>query len=147
MEKIRRKILKKSIYLSQIDKTIQQLIHAIQSKNIDRIKILLSGDGEFSIQDKELYSATRKKRGFLNWFIPILLETPIKKIEVDQCQDGMGKSIVLIINQGKFPRSIKDASERSKTGLLIESKDGKICTIKFCYDFLKMENKYMYECN
>ena len=30
---------------------------------------------------------------------------------------------------------------------MIEVKDEEVITIKFCYAFLKTENKYQYECN
>lgn len=57
----------------------------------------------------------------------------------------IGNSVV-IFNDGKFPRTIKDSSERSKTGIMIDVKDYKIITLKFCFLFLKTENKYKYEC-
>ena len=56
-------------------------------------------------------------------------------------------SPVVLFNGGNFPRVIKDSSERSKTGLMLEFIDGKIATLKFCYVFANNENKYVFECN
>ncbi len=54
---------------------------------------------------------------------------------------------VVLFNGGKFPRVIKDVSERSKTGLMLEIEDDKIIGINFCYVFAKTENLYQFECN
>jgi hypothetical protein len=40
---------------------------------------------------------------------------------------------------------LKDSSERFKTGLMVESSMGLITQIKFCYSFLKTENKNVFE--
>lgn len=39
-----------------------------------------------------------------------------------------------------------DLSEQSKSGLMIDADDDKITTLKFCFIFLKTENKYEFEC-
>ena len=53
---------------------------------------------------------------------------------------------VILFNGGNFPRKIKDHSERSKTGLMIDVIDEKITYIKFCFVFAETENKYVFEC-
>jgi hypothetical protein len=39
-----------------------------------------------------------------------------------------------------------DLSEHSKAGIMIDADDNKITTLKFCFIFLKTENKYEFEC-
>jgi len=71
--------------------------------------------------------------------------TTVSSVDLDQCIGcSFGKSII-ILNQGKFPREIKHNSERSKTGLMLNTNEGKINEIKFCFAFLKTENKYQIE--
>ena len=54
-------------------------------------------------------------------------------------------NLYLYLTNGKFPRDIKHNSERSKTGLMLNTNEGKINEIKFCFAFLKTENKYQIE--
>ena len=103
-------------------------------------------EGEFQIQDDENESIETNKIGFLNWYSKKLNDTPIVGVIYDQCLHcSIGNSVV-IFNERKFPRVIKDSSERSKTGLMIETKTGKIVALKFCFVFLETENKYVFEC-
>jgi len=53
---------------------------------------------------------------------------------------------VFLFNGGKFPRETKKESERSKMGLMLNVQEDKIMEIKFCFVFLKTENKYLFEC-
>jgi hypothetical protein len=59
------------------------------------------------------------------------------------CQ--IGASVVLF-NDGTFPRKIKDSSERVKSGFKVDVKEDKIDNLKFCFVFLKTENKYKFQC-
>jgi len=115
------------------------------NSEIENIRQLLDIDGEFEIQDEKKDSIEVKRDAFIDWFSKKLKTTKITSVEYDQCIGcSFGKSIV-IFNQGKFPREIKHNSERSKTGLMINTSDNKINGIKFCFGFLKTENKYQIE--
>ena len=115
------------------------------NSEIENIRQLLDIDGEFEIQDEKKDSIEVKRDAFIDWFSKKLKTTKITSVEYDQCIGcSFGKSIV-IFNQGKFPREIKHNSERSKTGLMLNTNEGKINEIKFCFAFLKTENKYQIE--
>jgi hypothetical protein len=125
--------------------TVQKFIHAIMTQDVELVKSCLVKKGRFNIQDKKLKTQDRKIRGFMNWFGPRLKNSKIQHIKFDQCLHCKIGNTVIIINNGGFPREIKDRSERSKTGLMIEIEDDLISTIQFCYVFLKTENKYKFE--
>lgn len=109
------------------------------------VKSCLAKNGSFEVQDKKLDTKERKIRGFINWFGPILRDTKIEHVKFDQCLHYKIGNTVLIINNGYLPRLLKDNSERSKTGLMIQIEDDLISVIKFCFVFLKTENKYQFE--
>ena len=115
------------------------------NNEIENIRQLLDINGEFEIQDENKNSIEVKKDAFIDWYQKKLEATAVTSVEFDQCIGcSFGKSI-LIFNQGKFPREIKHNSERSKTGLMLNTNEGKINEIKFCFAFLKTENKYQIE--
>ena len=115
------------------------------NNEIENIRQLLDISGEFEIQDEKKDSIVVKKDVFIDWYQKKLEATTVTSVEFDQCIGcSFGKSI-LIFNNGKFPREIKHNSERSKTGLMLNTIEGKINEIKFCFAFLKTENKYQIE--
>jgi len=120
---------------------------ALASKNCDLelLNNLLSKDGAFHIQDTLLETIEVSKDEFLRWYKEKLDAVPIESIDYDQCLHCyLGKPVVLF-NNGKFPRQVQDSSERTKTGLALNISGNKIIEIAFCYTFLKMENKYVYQ--
>lgn len=119
---------------------------ATKQNDFNLITGLLSDQGEFQIQNKENDSVDVGKKEFLAWYKLKLQQNPITDIEFDQCIHCSVGDCVIIFNDGKFPRTLKDSSERSKTGLKLEVKDCKITELKFCYVFLKTQNKYEFEC-
>ena len=115
------------------------------NNEIENIRQLLDINGEFEIQDEKKDSIEVKKDAFIDWYQKKLEATTVTSVDLDQCIGcSFGKSII-ILNQGKFPREIKHNSERSKTGLMLNTNEGKINEIKFCFAFLKTENKYQIE--
>lgn len=119
---------------------------ATKRNDIELLNSLLHDNGVFEIQDKENETIEVNKNEFLKWYKTKLDTTPITKITYDQCIYCCIGNSVVIFNDGTFPRTIKDSSERSKTGIMIDAKDHKITTLKFCFLFLQTENKYKYEC-
>jgi hypothetical protein len=115
------------------------------NNEIENIRQLLDINGEFEIQDEKKDSIEVKRDAFIDWYQKKLEATTVTSVDLDQCIGcSFGKSII-ILNQGKFPREIKHNSERSKTGLMLNTNEGKINEIKFCFAFLKTENKYQIE--
>ena len=108
---------------------------------------LLDENGSFDVQDQQLDCDTVNKSEFIKWIGEKAASQKIESVELDQCLFCEIGNPVLIINYGKFPRKVKEPSERSKTGLMINEKDGKIKEIKFCYVFAKTENLYQFECD
>ena len=117
-----------------------------KQKDIELLKTLLNKDGTFQIQNEELDTIEVDKREFIKWYKDKLDSTTVTTIDYDQCiLCATGNSVVLF-NSGKFPRAIIDDSERSKTGLMLNIKNGKINDIRFCFSFLKTENRNVFEC-
>ena len=123
-----------------------EFARASKLNDIELIRGLLHDKGEFEIQDKDNEIIDANKNEFVKWYKTKLDKTPITSIDYDQCLHCHIGNSVVIFNDGNFPRKIKDCSERSKTGLMVDAKDNKIITLKFCFVFLKTENKYDYEC-
>lgn len=123
-----------------------EFANATKLNDIQLLNSLLHDDGVFEIQDTENETIEVNKNEFLKWYKTKLNTMPITKITYDQCMFcSIGNSVV-IFNDGQFPRTIKDSSERSKTGIMIDIKDHKIITLKFCFLFLNTENRYKFEC-
>ena len=124
---------------------IKEFSNYTLNSEIENIRQLLDINGEFEIQDEKKDSIEVKRDVFIEWYQKKLETIKVTTVEFDQCIGcSFGKSI-LIFNQGKFPRDIKHNSERSKTGLMLNTSEGKINEIKFCLAFLKTENKYQIE--
>ncbi len=118
---------------------------AIIGNDIGSIYNLLHENGRFDTQDNDLETVEVNKIQFIDWFSSKLSESKVISVHFDQCLHCKVGNDVLLLNKGKFPRNIKDISERSKTGLMLDYKDGIIATIKFCYVFAETENKFMFE--
>ena len=126
---------------------ISILKKAFLDNNIEVLGTLLDDNGSFDIQNKQLDCDTVNKSDFVKWIGKKLASQKVESVEIDQCLYCEIGNPVLIINNGKFPRKVKEPSERSKTGLMINEKNGKIKEIKFCYVFAKTENLYQFECD
>jgi hypothetical protein len=120
---------------------------ALASKNNDigLLKKLLSKDGSFHIQSPSLDTIEVQREEFLEWYKKKLDATTIESIEYDQCLLCLLGKPVVLFNNGKFPRQVKDSSERAKTGLVLNIRDSKIIEMGFCYTFLRTENKNVFE--
>jgi hypothetical protein len=124
-----------------------EFAQASQQKDILYLKKLLSDEGEFEIQDDALETYDVNKAEFLVWYANKLEQTAITTISYDQCLDCQIGGSVVLFNDGKFPRKIKDPSERVKAGFKLEVVEDKIVNLKFCFVFLETENKYKFQCD
>lgn len=118
---------------------------ALIKKDIKAITALLSEDGEYEIQTPRLNTLEVTKKRFVSWIKKRLKDAPKLTVTFDQCLHCAIGGTVLLINEGTFPRQIKDSSERSKSGLMIKTENGLISQVKFCFVFVKTENKYAFE--
>lgn len=128
------------------NKLIKLFVSATLNADIFAIEELLADEGVFELEDKDLKIIEGTKREFLAWYKLKLTTSKIVETNYDQCIGcSFGKQIVLF-NNGTFPKKPSDFTERTKAGLMIEGKDGKISKIIFCFAFLKTDNKYVCEC-
>ena len=125
--------------------TVKLFTEAIKLRNALLIKPLLSIDGTFETQDENLNNVQSNKSTFISWLSIKLSSAEITAVTNDKCMFCEIGNPVVLINEGQFPRIIKDNSERSKTGLMLQIKDTKITQIKFCHSFVHTENKYVFE--
>jgi hypothetical protein len=135
--------------LNKKDNTIELLklfISASQSADIIVIESLLSEDGVFEIEDENLELVDTTKEYFLKWYKNKLKETPINEVDTDQCIGcSFGKQVV-IFNKGTFPRIPQSFTEKTKSGIMVDTLNDKISKLQFCFSFLKMENKHVCDC-
>ncbi|MCI0501264.1 MAG: hypothetical protein L0Y61_05915 [Epsilonproteobacteria bacterium] len=116
------------------------------NKDFKTMEDVLDENGIFEIQNKQLELVETGKYEFLSWYKNILQETTISDCSYDQCIGCSFGHHVVLFNEGFFPRIQKDSSDRSKTGLRIDTNEGKNVKMTFCFVFLKTENKYIFEC-
>lgn len=125
---------------------IKVFAKASTNKDFKTIEDVLDENGVFEIQNKELKLVDTGKYEFLTWYKNIIQETTISDCSYDQCIGCSFGYHVVLFNEGYFPRVQKDSSDRSKTGFKLDTKEGKIVKMSFCFVFLKTENRYIFEC-
>jgi hypothetical protein len=125
---------------------IKLFIYASQSKDIYSLECLLSDDGVFEIEDENLEIVDTTKEYFLKWYKNKLNDTTIIEVDTDQCIGcSFGKQVV-IFNKGSFPRVPQSFTEKTKSGIMVDTLNDKISKLQFCFSFLKMENKFVCDC-
>jgi hypothetical protein len=125
---------------------IKQFVSASKNADIKILEELLDERGSYEIEDDTLEIIEARKEDFINWYNAKIKVTKINDVIYDQCIGcSFGKNIV-ILNFGSFPRLPQEFTDKTKSGLMIESKNGKIHRIQFCFSFLKTENKAVCEC-
>lgn len=130
-------------------KTVELLklfISASQSADIIAIEGLLTDDGVFEIEDENLELVDTNKEYFLKWYKNKLKETPINEVDTDQCIGCSFGKHVIIFNKGTFPRVPQSFTDKTKSGIMLDTSNGKISKLQFCFSFLKMENKHVCDC-
>jgi hypothetical protein len=125
---------------------IKQFVSASLNADIKTIEYLLADDGVFEIEDKNLELVDTSKKEFLQWYNQKLQQTPILKVTNDQCIGCSFGNQVVIFNNGTFPRVPQDFTDKTKAGMMLESSEGKISKMQFCFSFLKTENKAVCDC-
>ena len=125
---------------------IKQFTLASKNSYIFGLEKLLDDKGIFEIEDDNLEIIEASKVDFLKWYQTKIKVTKINDVIYDQCIGcSFGKNIVLF-NQGTFPRLPQEFTDKTKAGLMLDTKDGKIHRIQFCFSFLKTENKAVCDC-
>ncbi len=135
--------------LTKISDIVKDFAIGSQTKDHDLLENLLHQDGEFETENENdpLDRPQVGKQAYLTWYMRKLETTAITSIQYDQCLHCVIGNPVILFNDGEFPRREMDGSARSKTGLMFTLKDEKIIEIKFCFVFLKSDNKYLFEVN
>ena len=129
-----------------IPPVVLKFVQASLDKNIQAIGELLEDNGEYNYQDENHNNHDGSKSDFLEWYGKRLSTTNIEKVEYDKCNKCIVGNLVVLFNEGRFPRIIKREAECSKTGLLLKSNNEKISIIAFCYRFQYTKNKFAFEC-
>ena len=125
---------------------LKHFISASQNADINSIAGLLSDEGLFEIEDDNFDLVDTSKNEYLQWYKNKLQKTTINEVFIDQCIGcSFGKQVV-IFNNGTFPRVPQKFEDKTKGGILIESSEGKISKIMFCFSFLKTENNFVHDC-
>jgi hypothetical protein len=132
--------------LTQTQNIAVEFALASERKDLEHLESLLSENGTFDIQTADLETLEVGKHKFIEWYGIKLQETEITSIAYDRCLHCFIGNRVVLFNDGQFPRTVKDSSERSKTGIMLDIQDGLISTLKFCYLFAVADNKYVFEC-
>jgi hypothetical protein len=119
----------------------------VKNQDFISLKSILEKSGEFEAEptpngESEIYS----RDAYLEWLQSKCQSTQIRKIDYDQCLFCQIGNPVVLFNDGRFPKKMTEDANRSKAGLMLDIKRNKIASIKFCYTFLKTENKFLYEC-
>jgi hypothetical protein len=124
---------------------VAEFAEAAIKKDMMAIENLLSDEGKYEMQTKNLIMRKANKKSFLKWFKMKLSETPISEVDHDKCIQCFIGNPVLLFNKGTFPVIAKNKGYRSKMGLMLDIQDSKIEQIKFCALFLETENPFVYE--
>ncbi len=138
--------MKQTILTLDTSELIKQFIFASKNVDIMRLEKLLEDKGIFEIEDVNLKIIESSKADFLSWYLSKLKSEDIKDVIYDQCIGcNFGKNIV-ILNRGIFPRRPQKFTDKTKAALMLDSHNGKIHRIQFCFSFLKTENKAVCDC-
>jgi hypothetical protein len=127
-------------------KLLKLFVSASLTNDMKALEQLLADNGVFEIEDKNLELIDTSKKEFIEWYKNKLKETNIKEVTNDQCIGCSFGNQVVIFNNGTFPRVPQEFTDKTKAGLMLDSRDGKIHTIQFCFSFLKTENRAVCDC-
>jgi hypothetical protein len=125
---------------------IKLFVSASLNNDILAIEYLLADDGVFEIEDENLELVDTSKKEFLQWYHHKLAKTHIIEITNDQCIGCSFGNQVVIFNNGTFPRVPQEFTDKTKAGLMLQTSEGKISKMQFCFSFLKTENKAVCDC-
>ncbi len=117
----------------------------IIENRIEDLRALLHPEGEFNVQNEELSTVVVDSSHFVAWMKYRMMNETVHTIDYDQCVGCSIGATIILFNGGTFPREIQDSSDKSKTALMLDVKDGYIHKIVFCGSFLKTENNYCFE--
>lgn len=125
---------------------LMDFVSATKNADISTIASLLDKNGVFEIEDLNKKIVTANKQDFLNWYESKLLETKIDEVEFDQCIGCSFGNHVVIFNKGSFPRRPQEFTDSTKAGIMFTISDGKISKTQLCINFLKTENRTVFQC-
>jgi hypothetical protein len=138
--------MNQSTFILDTLELIKQFVSASKNADIKMLEELLDKKGSYEIEDDTFEIIEAKKEDFINWYRAKIKVTKINDVIYDQCIGcSFGKNIVLF-NLGTFPRLPQEFTDKTKAGLMLDSKEGRINKIQFCFSFLKTENKAVCEC-
>lgn len=125
---------------------VKKFITASIEGDILSIEGLLLDQGNYEMEDDKLVIIDESKAEFIKWYNTKLKEEKITEVIHDQCIGCFFGNQVVIFNNGTFPRIPQESADTTKAGLMLDTNEGKIIRIQFCFTFLKSENSTVYEC-
>jgi len=107
--------------------------------------LLVDGD-EYNIENDLQETVDTDKPGFINWIMNKRIAQENVEYYFDACINCLFGAPVVIFNNGFFPISAsKKASRKERGGLMLDIENGNITAIRFCFTFLKTENRNNFE--
>ena len=125
---------------------IKDFVLASKNADIVSIEVLLDNNGVFEIEVLNKKIVVANKQDFLNWYESKLLETKIEDVEFDQCIGCSFGNHVVIFNKGTFPRRPQEFTGSTKAGIMFTISEGMISKTQLCINFLKTENRTVFQC-
>jgi hypothetical protein len=129
-----------------------ELAEAISTFNIEGVAILLSDDGNYTIQDENHKIVISGKDEFLNWlrgcYGKLLFGGRFKRrlsFKIVQCLHCVSGNPVVVFEKGRFPVFAGTREKYAQNGLVIESDEEKITGIELCLLVMKIEKPFIYE--
>ena len=131
---------------------ITELADAISSFNIEGVALLLSDDGHYAIQDKDLKIVISGKDEFLNWlrgcYGKLMFGGRFRRrlsFNIIQCLHCVTGNPIIVFEKGRFPVFSGNREKNAQNGLVIKSDENKVTGIELCLLVMKIEMPFIYE--
>jgi len=139
-------LLKDAITKDIDDPIISRFAEAVKSNDLSSIESTLNDSGTFEIRHPEKEKISVNKRDYIMYLAELLNKEPVTEFTYDRCLYCSAGHRVILFNGGRFPfNKLTNHDRREKTGFRLESIDGKINDIKFCFSFIKHDNRAQFE--
>ena len=131
---------------------IGDLAEAISSFNISGVALLLSDEGQYSVQDKNFEISISDKNAFLDWlsgcYGKFLFGGRFRRrlrFNIVKCMNSIHGHHIIVFDNGRFPVFASKQAKNEQSGLLVKYEGNKITAIEFCYLVMKTESPFIYE--
>lgn len=131
-----------------VNNIIKEFADALKIKDFLTIEKLLSDNGTFQISMPNAERISVSKSDYTIYLLKLVEDAKIDSFTYDQCLYCNAGARVILFNEGRFPfNDLKNQDKREKTGFMLAVTDGRINEIKYCYSFLKNDNRSQMDVN